>query len=298
MNGWLITNAFLHSNKFSEISLWLMEAAKKHGIDLIHKTNDEVLITLDEEFENTKKLHDKNKPDFVLFWDKDVRLAHYLELQGYNVFNNSKAISLCDDKSLTHMTLQSEGISMPRTIIAPMTFANIGFTNLEFLDSVEHTLGYPLIVKECFGSFGMQVYLVNNKEELRSRVEEIGIKPMLFQEFIKHSSGKDIRLQVVGNQVVATMYRYSENGDFRANITSGGKMKPYEPTKEQTELAISCCKIMGLDFAGVDILFGENDKPIVCEVNSNAHFKNIYDCTEVNVADHIMEYIIKKICIG
>ncbi len=126
----------------------------------------------------------------------------------------------------------------------------------------------------------------------------IGAKPMLFQEFIHSSKGKDLRLQVVGSQVVAAMYRYSDNGDFRANITGGGKMKPYEPTQKQIDLAVESCKILGLDFAGVDILFGKDNEPIVCEVNSNAHFKNIYDCTGVNVADSILAYIIKRICIG
>jgi RimK family alpha-L-glutamate ligase len=155
-----------------------------------------------------------------------------------------------------------------------------------------------MIIKECFGSFGQQVYLVNNKQEMKDKLQEIGTRPLLFQEFIGSSIGKDIRLQVVGNQVVATMYRYSDNGDFRANISNGGKMKPFEPTKEQTDIAIQCCRILGLDFAGVDILFGEDQEPIVCEVNSNAHFKNIYDCTGVNVADAIMELIIKRICIG
>ncbi len=121
---------------------------------------------------------------------------------------------------------------------------------------------------------------------------------MLFQEFIQNSKGKDLRLQVVGNQVVAAMYRYSENGDFRANISNGGRMRSYEPSQKQMDLAIQCCKILGLDFAGVDILFGKNQESIVCEVNSNAHFKNIYDCTGINVADSIMEYIIKRICIG
>ena len=52
---------------------------------------------------------------------------------------------------------------------------------------------------------------------------------------------------------------------------------------------------MNLDFAGVDILFGENDEPILCEVNSNAHFKNILDCTGVNVAQCILDYIIGDI---
>jgi len=146
-------------------------------------------------------------------------------------------------------------------------------------------------VKESFGSFGQQVYLVQNAEELANQVRQIGTKPVLFQEFINSSFGKDIRLQVVGNQVIASMYRYSENGDFRANLTIGGKMIPFQPTKVQSELALRCCELIGLDFAGVDMLFGKEDEPIVCEVNSNAHFKNIYDCTGVNAAEAIIAYI-------
>jgi RimK family alpha-L-glutamate ligase len=184
---------------------------------------------------------------------------------------------------------------MPKTILAPMTYSNIGYTNTEFLEQVIAELSFPMVVKECFGSFGQQVYLVQNHMELEEKVKVIQPKPMLFQEFIEASKGKDVRLQVVGNQVVASMYRYSGNDDFRANITNGGKMKPYEPTKEQTDLAVECCKILGLDFAGVDILFGEKEEPIVCEVNSNAHFKNIYDCTGVNAADFIMEHILKEL---
>lgn len=298
MKGWLVTNGFLHSNKFTELNLWLIEAARKQGIDLIVKTNSEILAKLDDHFHKTELVNNNTKPDFVLFWDKDIKLAKYLEMKGYAVFNSSDAIATCDDKALTHLCLQSAGIKMPRTIIAPMTYGNIGYTSLEFLDQIETSFGYPIIVKECFGSFGQQVHLAYNRRELEDIVLNIGSNPMLFQEFIKSSNGKDLRLQVVGNQVVATMYRYSVNGDFRANVSIGGKMKPYEPTKEQMDLAIQCVKIIGLDFAGVDILFGENGEPIVCEVNSNAHFKNIYDCTGVNVADHIMEYIIKRICIG
>lgn len=298
MKGWLITNAFLHAHKFTEIHLWLIEAAKKLGIELIPKTNAEVIVKLDDEFLHMDNKLIINRPDFVLFWDKDVRLARYLEMQGLPVFNSSQAITICDDKSMTHLNLQGAGIKMPRTLLAPMTFSNIGYTDLDFIANIEMELSYPIVVKECFGSFGQQVYLAENRNELIDKVLLIGAKPMLFQEFIKSSKGKDIRLQVVGNQVVAAMYRYSENGDFRANITNGGKMKHFDPSEEQIELAIKCCKIIGLDFAGVDILFGDNQEPIVCEINSNAHFKNIFDCTGINVADCILEYIIKRICIG
>lgn len=293
MTGYLITNGFLHTQKFSEIHLWLMEAAKKHGIELIPKTNGEFPI-IPGEIENSEL----KMSDFILFWDKDIRLARYLEQMGLLLFNSAHGIEVCDDKSLTHLCLQAQGIKMPKTIIAPMTYPNIGYTNIGFLERITAEFTYPIVIKECFGSFGQQVYLAGSYEELKEKVLVLQGKPILFQEFIKSSEGRDLRLQVVGSQVVAAMYRYSENGDFRANVTNGGKMKYYEPTKEQADLAVLCCKALGLDFGGVDILFGENQEPIVCEVNSNAHFKNIFDCTGVNVADAIMEYIIKRICIG
>jgi len=295
MTAWLITNGFLHTHKFTEINLWLVEAAKKAGVELIIKTNKEVLVQLGSKNSTEHIEVDTDRPDFILFWDKDVILAEYLELKGLPVFNSARSIAICDDKSLTHLYLQSSGIKMPKTILAPMTYSNIGYTNRDFLEQVIEEISFPMVVKECFGSFGQQVYLAYNKKELEEKVKEIQPKPMLFQEFIETSSGKDIRLQVVGEQVVASMYRYSDTGDFRANITNGGKMKPYHPTKEQKNLAVRCCKILGLDFAGVDILFGEKDEPIVCEVNSNAHFKNIFDCTGVNVADYIMEHILIRL---
>ena len=293
MNGWLITNAFLNTNKFSEINLWLLEAAKKQGIDLLIKTNVDILPLMDDKLK--LQLEHSNTPDFILFWDKDIRLAKYLENKGFVLFNQSSSIASSDDKALTHLMLQNEGIPMPKTILAPMTYGNIGYTNLDFLEDIHEQLGFPLILKECFGSFGMQVYKINTMEELIRKTKELQGVPILFQKYIKSSSGRDVRLQVVGNQVVAAMYRYSDTGDFRANITNGGKMKPYDPTKEQIEIALHSCRALGLDFAGVDILFGEHEEAIVCEVNSNAHFKNIYDCTGINVADCIMEYIIKKI---
>ncbi|HHX13303.1 MAG TPA: RimK family alpha-L-glutamate ligase [Clostridiales bacterium] len=288
MIGWLVVNEFLHSNKFNEIHQWLSDAGMRQGINLVLKTNGELLIDLPG-----NKL--KEDVDFVLFWDKDVRLAKHLEQLGYPVFNSSNAIEICDDKSLTHLTLMNENIKMPRTIIAPKTFDNIGYTNLEFAKEAGERLGYPLLLKECFGSFGQQVYLINDLEELENKIEALGTRPILFQEFISSSFGRDVRIQVVGSKVVASMYRHSDNGDFRANLSIGGKMEMYIPTEEQSRLAIGCCEIIGLDFAGVDILFGNDDEPIICEVNSNAHFKNIFDCTGINVADEIIAYIKNKL---
>ncbi len=60
-------------------------------------------------------------------------------------------------------------------------------------------------------------------------------------------------------------------------------------------LAIQATQAIGADFAGVDLLFGENEQPIICEINSNAHIRNIYECTHINPADFIIDHIIQTL---
>ena len=293
MLGWLIVNGFLDSEKFVELYDMFKASSDKFNIDLKLKRNDQVLVDI-----NTDKAVNSvssTYPDFILFWDKDVKLAKYFEMIGIPVYNSAKSIAICDDKSLTHLELMNSGIKMPRTVFAPMTFSNVGYTNYRFIKKLVTILNFPLVIKEVFGSFGSQVYLANNEEELYDIVKKHSKAPLIFQKYIDTSKGKDIRLQVVGNKVIASMYRYNDTGDFRANLSNGGKMESHIPTKDQEELALKCCDILGLDFAGVDILFGENDEPILCEVNSNAHFKNITDITGVSVSDKIIEYILKDL---
>lgn len=292
--AWLVTNEFLNTHKYSELAMWLVDAARRYDIELVVKTNAELLVGIGTSYV-IEKMIQKENPAFVLFWDKDIRLAEYLESLSLRLFNTAKSIEICDNKAMTHIALKQKNIRMPKTILAPMTYANIGYTNYNFVDIMIEQLGFPMVVKECYGSFGQQVYLVHNTDELRTCIDQIGAKPFLAQEYIASSFARDIRLNVVGDEVVATMYRYSDTGDFRANISNGGKMKCYDPTKEQIKLAVDCVKALDLDFAGVDLLFDENDRPIVCEVNSNAHFKNIYDCTKVNVAEHILAYICNRL---
>lgn len=304
--GWLIVNQFLQTGKFNEIYDWLLRAANKTSCQLELKTNAELLSCMSDGLLTVTSLSEK-QPDFILFWDKDIRLAHALEQLGFRLFNRADAIETCDDKSLTFMrlsTLNQTPVSeekpqphfpMPQTILAPMTYENIGYhENYSFLNQVEAQLSYPMVLKECFGSFGAQVYLVQNRSEAEQTITQCAGRPLLFQQFIKSSYGRDLRLQVVGGQIVAAMLR-THDADFRANITNGGKMSTYIPSSEACSLAIRVCDALQLDFAGVDLLFGEHDEPILCEVNSNAHFKNIHTCTGVNVADKIMEHIIKEI---
>ena len=230
----------------------------------------------------------------MVFWDKDVLLAQRLEKMGMRLFNPAQSIALCDDKSLTWLALREQDIPMPRTVPAPMTFSNIGYPTLDFAAHIGDRLGYPVVVKQCCGSFGQQVYLCNNRQQLLNKVQELAGVPILFQQAITESMGRDVRINVVGDQVVASILRKSTDGDFRSNLTLGGAMEPYTPTEAEAQLAIRATKLLGLDFAGVDVLFGK-EGPLLCEVNSNAHFKTTLACTGVNMAEAIMHHIREKI---
>ena len=289
--GLLIVNEFIKKKKERFIALYeeLESAFSNNNIKLDVMTNCEALIII----------NDKEKPDydFVLFWDKDVNLAYHLENLGYKVFNSARAIELCDDKAKTALALEKSDLLLPKTIIAPFTFTNNPFieSDLSFLDNVIDELSLPLILKESFGSFGEQVYLIHNKEELINKVLEISPKPMLFQEFVASSIGMDIRIEVVGDKALGAVKRESLNNDFRSNVLQGGKMSKVEVNDDFYNAAVKACQIIGLDFAGVDILIGKNGEPIFCEINSNVHFKTFYKTTGINLASEIVKYIVNKI---
>lgn len=304
--GLLITNRFLRTDKFVEHYQWLSAAAQARGITLDLWDNASRPICYGEQAVSSlaKQMHPYQ---FVIYWDKDVRFGRYLMLVCENlkipVYNSVEAMAICDDKSETYRILQlwneqanhtQEQIPLLPTIVAPMTYANIGYTNLDFLEEVIQRLSIPMVIKECFGSFGQQVHLISEEESLREWTIKLAGTPFLYQRYLRNSHGHDVRLQVVGDQVVAAMHRFSVSGDFRANLTNGGQMEPYEPSAAERELALRTVRALGLDFAGVDLLFSDGpdgEADVVCEVNSNAHFRNIAECTGVNVAEKIMEYI-------
>lgn len=292
--GWLIYNGGLKSPKYMELNELYAKAAKKLGITLQLIANNEIYCLIEDGKNMIKVPTAAFEPDFILFLDKDIRLAKQLEKLGYRLFNSREVIENCDDKILTFEVLANSGIKMPKTLFSAMLFngtgngeADLGFTNI-----IEETFSYPLVIKEAFGSFGAQVYLIHNREELIAKQKELLYVPHLYQEFIASSKGRDLRIYVVGNQVVASMYRHSDT-DFRANISNGASMTPYEPSEAFCELAIKATQELGADFTGVDLLFGENNEPILCEVNSNAHIKNIYDCTGIDVAEAIFKHILE-----
>lgn len=283
MEGWLIVNTFMNTDKFKNLYGMLFDVFKKHGINLLVKTAQDISLNVD--------LDINNKPDFVIFWDKDIYLAKRLENAGIKLFNNAQAVELCDNKILMYQELAKSNIRIPKTFVAPKTFEGLGYNNRDFIKKVIAEIGFPLVIKEAYGSFGEQVYLATDLDSMNQIIDRIGYKDFLMQEFIEESRGKDLRVNVVGDHVIVSMLR-ENNNDFRSNISNGGHGSFYQPDQAFVELALKATKALGLDFAGVDILFGQNG-PIICEVNSNPQFASTLKATGINLADYIAEYIIK-----
>ena len=285
MKGWLIVNTFMDNQKFVNLYKLLSDAFDKNNISLEIKKAEDISL------EVGKPLLDN--PDFAIFWDKDIYLAERLESNGIRLFNNSRAINLCDNKILMYQELAKNGINIPRTFIAPKTFEGLNYSKRDFLNSVINEIGWPIVIKEAYGSFGEQVYLANNLQEANRIIDRLGYKDFLIQEFIASSKGKDIRINVVGDKAAASMLRENKN-DFRSNISNGGNGTNYNPKQEYIDLAIKAKQALNLDFAGVDVLFGENG-PIICEINSNPQFASTLKATGINLADEIVEYILRQL---
>ena len=313
--GWLIVNEYLDTEKFLEIRKLFLSGAEKKNVKLTVYTNADFAVDLSGAVVKSRAF-DEGEPEFIIFYDKDIALASALEKMGYRLYNSADAIDVCDSKvktatRISEYNLNCRGdeakILMPKTYKVPFTYENIGIKDsysFDFLEYVEKDLceagegalsdAYPMRIKESNSSFGMGVHLAGSREEAVKLICEYGNKECIIQEYLSYSSGRDYRLQMVSDKCVCAMMRSNEN-DFRANITNGGKMSEYKPTDEDLSLARNVMKCLKLDFAGIDIMHDKSGRTVFLEANSNAHFKNIYDLTGINAAEKMIEYIVGKV---
>ena len=228
--------------------------------------------------------------DFCVYLDKDKYVSEMLEKKGLKLFNSHESIRLCDDKMRTYIALSENGVNVVDTIPGALCYTENSQVDELKIKEIGEKLSYPVIVKHNYGSLGKEVFIANNFEELLSLAKKVKTLPHLFQKCINTSYGKDIRVITIGGKVVASMMRKSNN-DFRSNIELGGEGERVVLSEEYIKQAEKVAKILKLDYAGIDVLIGENNEPIICEVNSNAFFGGIEKVTGVNVAKLYAEYI-------
>ena len=230
--------------------------------------------------------------DFVLYFDKERIVARLLEKAGIRVFNSAAATEICDDKMLTHAVLADNGILMPDTVAGPMCYAPEAKIDDGYIRRVVAEFGFPVVVKECYGSFGEQVYLCGDELSLRCKLDEIKTKPYLLQRYEQASSGRDLRVIVIGGRAVCAMKRVNAD-DFRSNAARGGRCEAAAIPDDVADMCERAAKIIGLDYCGVDVLL--TDPPKIIEVNSNAMFEAMERATGINVAELYAAHIVNTV---
>jgi RimK family alpha-L-glutamate ligase len=166
------------------------------------------------------------------------------------------------------------------------------------VDCVSEEFEFPVIVKTSGGRQGKGVFLVNSVNEIKKVIKENKEKSPSFviREFIPNDG--DIRIFTFGYQAIGAMKRTpTKKGEFRSNISQGGKGEKYDlkNNSEVRDIAEKLSEITRTEIAGVDImLHKETGKPYILEINPGPQFTGLEKYTGVNAAEEIIKYFERR----
>ena len=187
-------------------------------------------------------------------------ISSHFENCGVPVINCWESMERSLDKILTHQALTAAGLPTPFTVM-PMA-------PISYEDACDAIGAHEFIVKQNDGSRGVNVFLVRSKGEYDSALGILGAKAML-QRYVSSSCGRDLRVWTVGERAVGCVLRHSDSTSL-SNYSQGGSADPYALSVEAADLAVKAARSLGLEFAGIDLLFTPGGGFTVCEVNGSA----------------------------
>jgi [lysine-biosynthesis-protein LysW]---L-2-aminoadipate ligase len=260
----------------------LYEAAKKKGVSVENVDCKNLVVNLN----NGKS---KYKGQVVLqrsvSYFKNVHSTAALEGLGARVINPLHAAVMCGNKMYAHMELEKAGVPTPKAVAA--------FSEESALAALEE-FGYPAVIKPTVGSWGRLIALLRDKEAARAVIEDREhmfplYQVYYFEEFVERPP-RDIRAIVVGNQVVAAIYRYSGEGEWKTNMALGGHAEACPVTKELEDICLKATRALGGQIVGVDLMESKNGGLMVHEVNNTTEFKNTVRVTGVDIPGLMVDY--------
>ena len=217
--------------------------------------------------------------------DYALSLVRHLELTGLRVINGFQSILLSRNKFLGLQTLAHRGIPVPRSFLVRDL--------KDFQRAVEKLEGYPVIVKTLNSMQGRGVMLAESAGTAEFITANSGNRSggLLVQKYIPSHKRRDIRVFVTGKKAVAAMELKPREGDFRSNISLGGKSRPLALDRELEELAVQASTALGLEISGVDILLDAKGSPMVIEANYCPGFRGLEAATGLDIASRIVQYV-------
>jgi len=201
-------------------------------------------------------------------------LLHALADLGVPVWNSARAIERCVDKSMTSFLLARAGLPTPATWATERRDQAVEIVRREKC---------PLVLKPLFGSQGRGLRLIRAPEDLPAPEQTAGGVYYL-QRFVGVERGgyHDFRLLVSKGRVIAAMMRHSTH--WVTNVKRGAKPVAAVADGAMRNLAIAAAAAVGADFAGVDIVYDRDERPMVLEVNSMPAWSGLQKTTPIDIA--------------
>jgi [lysine-biosynthesis-protein LysW]--L-2-aminoadipate ligase len=214
-------------------------------------------------------------------------LTRWLEELHVPAVSPHDAIATCGDKMLTSAALQEAGVPIPRTVIA--------FTPETALEAIEE-MGYPVVLKPLFGSWGRLLSKVSDRYAAEALLEHKqvlgGYQHSIFyiQEYVE-KPGRDIRSFVVGDETVAAIYRYSPH--WITNTAREGKASNCPITPEIDHISRTAARAIGHGIVAIDIFETPDGRLLVSEVNHTPEFRNSIEPTGVDIPGIMVDYVLE-----
>jgi [lysine-biosynthesis-protein LysW]---L-2-aminoadipate ligase len=271
--------------RFEEKALY--DKAKKKG--LIAHIIDAKTITIDTESKRKAlQLGDVILQRSISHF-RGLYLTACLEFLGFLVINKFKVGETCGNKLITSLTLAKYQVPTPKT-----HFAFSAESAIEVISKI----GFPLVLKPIVGSWGRGVFPLRDEEvanmivEMREGDDSPLARIYYVQEMIKRPP-RDLRCIVVGDKVIAAIYRYSAENEWRTNVARGGKAEVAPITNELEDIALKAAKAVGGGIVGIDLMEDEKRGLLVHEVNSTVEFRGASNVSDTDIAGAIIDYALK-----
>ena len=214
-------------------------------------------------------------------------ITRWLEGLGVPTVSPHRTVATCGDKLLTSAALQEAGLPIPRTAVA--------FTSEAALEVIER-MGYPVVLKPLFGSWGRLLARVNDRDAAEAILEHkttLGgyIHSVFYIQEYVDKPGRDIRALVVGDEVVYAIYRRSAH--WITNTARGGEPLPCPLTPEIVALSLAAAEAVGGGIVAVDLLETVDGRLLVNEVNHTPEFHGAMQATDADIAGKMVDYVLE-----
>ncbi len=217
--------------------------------------------------------------------DFGVLLLNHLSLMGVPTTLSAAGLANARNKFATMQRLREVGLRIPESFLVA--------SKIKAGDVIERTPP-PLILKLLSGTQGVGVMKVEKVSDVGPIIDTlVELKQLILIQSYIPNKGEDVRMFVVGDEVVGAMVRKAAPLEWRSNIHLGGRGVPYGPTDAEKDAAVKAARAVGVEVAGVDMIMGD-DGPYLIEVNASPGFKGLMKATDVDVPGKIVEYAVGK----